>query len=146
MKLNYLCGYHACLMQYSEEDALRYWTETFRRGVAAFDQCRWDAARNYLGMAHEIAMLRSVAQCNHYFQPSHVLSPLGHLVEMALAENACDVASQLVDRTRQLMDNADPDWRSSMREPLEQYRRRILTVLCVNANRQIPAEGNRVFH
>lgn len=143
MKFNYLCSYHVCLMQYNEEDALRYWTETLRRGIAAFDQCRWDAARNYLGTAHEIAMLRSVAPSNCHFRPSHVLRPLEHLVEMALAENTCEVASQLVDRTRQAMDNADADWRCIVRKPLEQYQRRIHAVLSVNATRPIATDTIR---
>src|SRR5690606_40194874 len=108
MKFHYLCSYHACRMQCSEEEALRYWTETQRRGIAAFDQCRWEAARNYLGMAHEIALLRSAVQNNCYFHVTHILQPLERLVEMGLAENACDMAVQLIDATQTAMDSANP--------------------------------------
>jgi len=146
MKFHYLCSYHACLMQCSEEEALRYWTETRRRGVAAFDQCRWDAARNYLGMAHEIALLRSAVQNNRYFHVAHILQPLERLVEMALAENACEVVDQLIDATHTAMDSANPDWQIAVREPLQQYQRRMRSLLAANARRQISFNESGIFH
>ncbi len=141
MKFRYLCSYHAGLMQYNEEEALRYWTETLRRGVAAFDQCRWDAARSYLGMAHEIALLRCAVPCNRYFQTQHVLRPLERLMDMALSENSCETASQLIDVTGMAMDNASADWRCALRDVLEHYRRRIHMTTALNAGWEIPEES-----
>ncbi len=84
----HLCPAHAVKVRANEDDAYRYWTMMMQRGVAAYVQCRWDAADIYLGAAYEIAVLRLQVENNTQFDSSQLLRPLEFMLNMYRAEGS----------------------------------------------------------
>lgn len=125
MKLKHLCYQHARALTCCESEARRYWTETMRRGVLAYTQCRWDAARIYFAAASEIALLRWLLIENEYFSNIHLVKPLQFLVEIALAEGDCAVAIELLDDVRPQVDLAGDPRLPELLEYLSSFEQKV---------------------
>ncbi len=100
MKFSHLCHHHVTVLQCCEDEARKYWSETMRRGAQAFTQCRWDAARIYLGAAYEIGLIRKAVPHNDFFDDMHIVKPLKFMLTILLADNAWNSALKLIDDTR----------------------------------------------
>lgn len=65
MTMQYLCGLHCQLVRQDRERALELWREAFDCGVEAYRSGRWIEARELLGTAYEIGLLRFALDVQH---------------------------------------------------------------------------------
>lgn len=99
MKSQYFCAYHAENMKVCESEALRCWLQMMQRGEKAYVECRMEAARIYMGCALDIAILRSHCKRNSAFSGQHILKPAELLVQLQLACDNLETATELLTRT-----------------------------------------------
>lgn len=87
MKYTYFCQHHVDRMARCEGLAINSWIDMMRRGAQSYAACRTEAARNFLGAALEIGLLRYTCESNENFNDMHIAKPLEFLMELMICEN-----------------------------------------------------------
>lgn len=80
IELKHLCAQHRIRVSSSERDALALWMELYQRGAKSYVDCRACYAKIYLRAAIEVALVRTQAFQNSYFNQAHLSRPM-HLLE-----------------------------------------------------------------
>lgn len=90
-------------LRHKEDEALRLWSSTLRRGLSALQYKRYQAAEIYLGAAYEIGILRLGCNDNTIFDVTHVVQPAARLTECFLAQNNIAGACSFFNETQYLL-------------------------------------------
>jgi|GEM_PF-6756974 hypothetical protein len=94
--------------QKNDEEALRLWSSTLRRGLSALKYKRNQAAEIYLTAAYEIGALRLHCADNTCFDETHILQPLGQLRDLFISQgNVAGARSFLAEAQRWLQSMTD---------------------------------------
>src|SRR5688572_28812628 len=89
-------------LRHKEDEALRLWSSTLRRGLSALQYKRYQAAEIYLGAAYEIGILRLDCSDNAIFDATHVVQPAVRMMECFLAQGNIAGASSFFNETQYL--------------------------------------------
>lgn len=90
-------------LRHKEDEALRLWSSTLRRGLSALQYKRYQAAEIYLGAAYEIGILRLDCSDNAIFDATHVVQPAARMMECFLAQGNIAGASSFFNETQYLL-------------------------------------------
>lgn len=125
MKYKYFCQAHADRMHTSEGVAVRAWTDTIRRGMKAYVECRSDTAYIYLYSAMEIGLLRYKCEKNDFFNSTHLAKPLEFLIELLLVEANFNEAVVLLSKISVAINEASRTSSTEFDEVFEKHYQRI---------------------
>jgi hypothetical protein len=101
----------------NEDQALRLWSATLRRGLSALQYKRYQAAEIYLGAAYELGILRLDCK-NRIFDATHVIQPALRLTELFLAIGKIAAARSFFNETQLLL--------QTKRVALPQFQKQLL--------------------
>jgi hypothetical protein len=103
MRYKHFYGPAFTSLREKEDEALRLWSSTLRRGMAALQYKRYTAAEIYLGAAYEIGILRLDCLDNTIFDATHVVQPAVHLTDSFLAQGNIASAHSFFNETQHLL-------------------------------------------
>lgn len=103
MRYKHFYGPISTPLRHNEDEALRLWSSTLRRGLSALQYKRYQAAEIYLGAAYEIGILRLDCSDNTIFDATHVLQPAARMTECFLVQGNIAGASSFFNETQYLL-------------------------------------------
>jgi len=103
MRYKHFYGPAFTSLREKEDEALRLWSSTLRRGLSALQYKRYTAAEIYLGAAYEIGILRLDCLNNTIFDATHVVQPAVHLTNSFLAQGNIASAHSFFNETQHLL-------------------------------------------
>jgi hypothetical protein len=103
MRYKHFYGPNSTALRHKEDEALRLWISTVRRGVSALQYNRYPAAEIYLGAAYEIGILRLDCADNTIFDATHVVQPAARLAEGFLAQGNIAGAHSFLKETQHVL-------------------------------------------
>ncbi|WP_086929908.1 hypothetical protein [Agarilytica rhodophyticola] len=127
MKYKYFCQSHADRMIECEGIAMRAWTDTMRRGMKAYIECRSETAYVYLHSSMEIGLLRYKCKKNQFFNNTHIIKPLEFLIELLLVENNFNEAIVLLSKMSNAINDSSDRSIEEFDNVYERYYKRIET-------------------
>ena|GEM_PF-4959846 len=102
MRYKHFYSPSSAALRHKEDEALRLWSSTLRRGLSALQYNRFQAAEIYLSAAYEIGILR--LDCtNKIFDATHVTRPAAQLMEAFLAQGNIAGAHSFLKETQRLL-------------------------------------------